>query len=1341
LGAASATLGVLALTAALALPARGAEGPSDDPTQLLWQSHSDPIEGPQAARGLAARAPHARMRLRTFGLDHRGLAALLAAAPRERTRAARERPLVLALPAPDGGFQRFAVQLSPVMEPGLSAKHPEIRTYSGRGLDRPGTSVRFDVGPLGLHASVRSPEGMWYVDPASPRTTTAAARVYRTYFGRDLAAGARVAFAEAATAAAEVSTDRGYYNPPATVRLAGAGFTPSAPIVVGIAAPDDGAPSRTLDAVADGSGAFEITFAADPDGRLGTHLVEASDGDRSASAAYDVVTEDDTSVDPPVGDVLRTYRLALLSDPTYASYFGPENVTAAKVALVNRVTHIYEAETSIRLVLIAGNDALNLDTPAQMTGTNGPCGGAACFTALQAASCTGATLTRIRQVIGLLAGASSFDVGHMVMGTSTSGGTATLGVVGGNSKAQGCTAISTPVGDLFAVGYVAHELGHQFGANHTYNGTQGACATMRSAGNSIEPGSGSSIMSFGGACAADDLQARPDPYWSLRSFDEVTNYVAATTDGPVNEVLMVALTDFTMNGDSFRLRYQGRDSALIVRGTNFTTAGVRDAIASLGGWPPGGVTISGLADTGFMVTFGASVSGTDIEPLSVSVCNGCSGFVGEIAKGGPTTRGGTLSLTGNGIPTVTVPAPRAIPVRTPFALTGSAIDPDGDSLTYMWEQNDRGGPTGTPLLSNTKTNGPLFRQFGAASQATAEGSLVYGAPGVNVPLESPTRVFPDLAQILANNTNAETGTCPAGNVECFSEFLPTAAYVGVPGVNANPPSLHFRLTARDGRENGGAVNSATTTLVLAPAAGPFLVTAPNTPVTWAGASLQNVAWDVAGTTAEPVGAAEVTIRLSVDGGLTYPYLLAEATPNDGSEEVLLPNVGTTTARVKVEAVGNVFFDLSNADFAIEARPEVDSDVPSEGAVVAYSDSLAPAVHVTAADADSPGSALVAVASGLPAGLSLVPSSVSDDSTRPGTASWTLAGRVSAAPGTYEVTVVVSDDSGGTQSIALTIAVTPEDAEAVFTGDARAFTAPGSTAATVLLRATVRDSAVVAASGDAEPGHVAGATVTFKEAGATLCGPLPVALLEGTTTGTASCSVPLWPGLHRVDVEVGAYYRGATRATVEVREPSDSDVEADGGVVVAASAGVYKADHGTRLSFDVEARYDVEKHDGGHDDHDDDRPLGDGREHDDDDHGHGDKKASRLSGALEATFRSGGRAYQVKGSSLQALGVAWQAESGAPCDPRGRAACIARVSIRGTATLLDVTSARRPVVVAAGLSLELTLTAPEKDKDKDKDRRASIGVTLWNGPTLLVSSRWNGVQTVEQALADGKIKVR
>jgi len=111
------------------------------------------------------------------------------------------------------------------------------------------------------------------------------------------------------------------------------------------------------------------------------------------------------------------------------------------------------------------------------------------------------------------------------------------------------------------------------------------------------------------------------------------------------------------------------------------------------------------------VTFGGTLANTDVDELELVNCTGCTGFTGEIAKGGQTTRHGAVTATGDSIPTVTTPPSFTIPLRTPFALTGSGSDADQDPLTYLWEQNDAGGGTGTGLVDNIKLNGPLFRQF------------------------------------------------------------------------------------------------------------------------------------------------------------------------------------------------------------------------------------------------------------------------------------------------------------------------------------------------------------------------------------------------------------------------------------------------------------------------------------------------------------------------------------------------------------------------------------------------------------------------------------------------------
>ena len=172
--------------------------------------------------------------------------------------------------------------------------------------------------------------------------------------------------------------------------------------------------------------------------------------------------------------MLRTYRLALITDPGYAAYFGgPANVTAAKVALINRVDQVYEDDLSIRMQLIANNDLLNLDTWGAATAPNGPCGAAACFTQSQVTGCS--STTRARFVIGQIIGASNYDIGHLALG-QPGGGVANLGVVGRSNKAGGCTGIPTPVGDFYAIDYVAHEMGHQFSGNHPFNGNQLNCS-------------------------------------------------------------------------------------------------------------------------------------------------------------------------------------------------------------------------------------------------------------------------------------------------------------------------------------------------------------------------------------------------------------------------------------------------------------------------------------------------------------------------------------------------------------------------------------------------------------------------------------------------------------------------------------------------------------------------------------------------------------------------------------------------------------------------------------------------------------------------------------------------
>ncbi|MEU8264951.1 M12 family metallo-peptidase [Micromonospora sp. NPDC048999] len=882
------------------------------------------VDGKPAATKAGRKAAVNAKRLSTFTLDRASLKGTLDKAPREQLKALRQQRQVVSLPAPDGSLQRFELVESPVMESELAAAHPEITTYAGVGLDDPTATIRADLTPLGFHASVRSANGAWYVDPYYQRDQS----LYASYFAGDLV------------------------------------------------------------------------------NQHGT-FVEREDVEEAAHGLKDEIAA--ASADAPVGPLvkLRTYRVALVTDPSYATFFGAENVTAAKVTLMNRVTQIYEDETAIRLVLINDTDKTNLNTTALATEPNGPCGAAACFTPAQISSCASSTLSRNRIVLGQLVGASNYDVGHIGLGVN-GGGVASLGVIGGNNKAQGCTGLPAPTGDYYAVDYVAHEMGHQFAGNHTFNGSQYNCSGgNRSAANSVEPGSGSSIMAYAGICQQDNLQPHTDPYWSHRSYTEITTYVTSDR-AAINAVQTVSLYGFDADGAGFTLRYNG-GSAKIVRGVNYTTAGIKTAIEGIAGWPAGAtVTVAAfggsgtLNDTGFQVTFGGTLASTKVSLLEIAdFVGGASGFVGETAKGGPIDNGGFLvQETANHAPVVTVPGNVTIPVRTPFSLTGSATDADGDTLTYMWEQNDRGASAGAALVSNTKTAGPLFRVFGEAANVSAEDTLKFHSPGQNHVTTNSTRVFPDMKQILAGNTNAKTGACPAAPappptggasnvpadiVDCYSEFLPTKDWVGY----TNDRTMHFKLTARDARLGGGGIGSADVAVALAQNAGPFLVTSQAKAAVLDGNSTQTVNWDVAGTDAAPVNASNVKITLSADGGETFPYVLAESTPNNGTATVKLPNVATEHARIKIEAVGNIFFAVNDADFAImlnggDAQQQITTTVKGGPLTlsVAGSNVALPAVTLGQITSGAMNQATVADLRGTSAGWSLV-GQVSDFTTTAG----------------------------------------------------------------------------------------------------------------------------------------------------------------------------------------------------------------------------------------------------------------------------------------------------------------------------------------------------------------------
>jgi hypothetical protein len=481
-----------------------------------------------------------------------------------------------------------------------------------------------------------------------------------------------------------------------------------------------------------------------------------------------------TSLDFTNGTDLRTYRIAISGTGEYTAFQGGQtNALAAVVTAVNRLIGIYRREAAISFTLVSGTNILFPDAATDPYDNSGDPG----------------QLTINQTQLDTIIGAANYDVGHLFV--TSGGGLASTPSVCSNQKAEGLSGLPAPTGDPFVVDFVAHEIGHQFSGQHTFNDSGDGGCTTRSANDAFEPGSGTTIMSYCGVCDPRNLQGNSLDLFSVQSLTQIINYRNDNTGG-----------------------------------------------------------------------------------------GSC----------------GTVTTPGNTPPVLGALANFTIPRNTPFSLTALATDANdpANQLTYSWEENDLGPASGTATTPDTDADGmarPIFRVM-PPSNAGA------------------TRNFPSLVYIL-NNANVPpatyTGTSATGavcnNGPCVTgESLPSIGRV-----------MNFRVTVRDNNGGSGGAADAGMTVTVDGATGPFRVTAPNTNVSWQANSTQTVNWDVNGSSAN---AANVKISLSTNGGQTFPTTLLASTANNGAAQITVPNVATTQARIKVEGVNNIFFDISDANFTI-----------------------------------------------------------------------------------------------------------------------------------------------------------------------------------------------------------------------------------------------------------------------------------------------------------------------------------------------------------------------------------------------------------------------------------------
>lgn len=210
---------------------------------------------------------------------------------------------------------------------------------------------------------------------------------------------------------------------------------------------------------------------------------------------------------------IKTYRIAVSAVGEYTQFHGgtKERGLAAVVTMINRVNDVYQQDLGVKLELVANNDALifvNAETdPFANNDDDG---------SINTAIIDGAI------------GSNSYDIGHVV--NTRGGGLAAFGVLcNPYYKGDGMTGSGYPTSDAFYIDYVAHEIGHQFGADHTFNGETDACLGNREGNSAYEPGSGSTVMGYAGICGSQNLQDNSNPYFHSHSIDQMEAHIASTS--------------------------------------------------------------------------------------------------------------------------------------------------------------------------------------------------------------------------------------------------------------------------------------------------------------------------------------------------------------------------------------------------------------------------------------------------------------------------------------------------------------------------------------------------------------------------------------------------------------------------------------------------------------------------------------------------------------------------------------------------------------------------------------------------------------------------------------------
>jgi subtilisin-like proprotein convertase family protein len=228
--------------------------------------------------------------------------------------------------------------------------------------------------------------------------------------------------------------------------------------------------------------------------------------------------------------MMRTFRLALATTVEYSAF----HIAAAEAACACTLTTVAEKKAAVMAELVVAMTRVNfiferdLSLTMELIGNNENVifveGGPAEFFSNESSS---DMLVENQNAMDFIIGPGNYDIGHAF--STGAGGAAYVSSACNSNKAGGVTGLGSPVGDSFYVDYVSHEMGHQFGALHTFNSESQGCELDRSSANAYEPGSGSTIMAYAGICTPDNIQANGDAYFHQNSLELMWNNIENIT--------------------------------------------------------------------------------------------------------------------------------------------------------------------------------------------------------------------------------------------------------------------------------------------------------------------------------------------------------------------------------------------------------------------------------------------------------------------------------------------------------------------------------------------------------------------------------------------------------------------------------------------------------------------------------------------------------------------------------------------------------------------------------------------------------------------------------------------